>query len=538
MIFDHLLLLILAPFVAALLGAAAWLARQRRVTRARAWSAELGQRARASGRWAPLLIGLAGFAAAVALAGPRGGRSTVERETRALSAVFAIDISRSMLAEDVPPNRLQRAVREARRLVQDLEGDRLGLIAFAGRSYILTPLTVDGSAVSLFFDGLAPDLASQGGTGLGAALVQGRELLLASGEDGDRVLILLTDGETHDSMPAVLEAARELRQAGIRLVLVAQGSPQPARIPVRDSLGVLVEYQQDETGWIIETRRRDDVLQAVADAAEGALVPAELPDQAGAARDLLATMQRNPTAERGTADLLPLGWIPALAAVLLLGAQTVLRRTAALVALTLWVPVSAAQAQRPSPAERAAARQRPAEAAALYLAEARGSGADTALYNAGTAAMAAGDRAAARRALAEAARSLDPGLRYRALYNLGVNALEEGLADTTRRRELLDEAAARFEEALVLEPRSERAKWNLELVRRRQPPPPPPLGGGGANPPPTPPPPGGGDGGGGGEDLSRSQAEQILNSVDREERNTRLRHATRGRNASGGIKDW
>ena len=78
--------------------------------------------------------------------------------------MFAVDISRSMLAEDVQPNRLQRAIRESRRLIQDLEGDRLGLIAFAGRSYILSPLTVDGGAIRMYLDALDPDLASEGGT--------------------------------------------------------------------------------------------------------------------------------------------------------------------------------------------------------------------------------------------------------------------------------------------------------------------------------------------------------------------------------------
>ena len=94
------------------------------------------------------------------------GRTEVRTETRALSLVFAVDISRSMLAEDVAPSRLQRAVREARRLIQDLEGDRLGLIAFAGRSYILAPLTVDGGAIRMYLDALDPDLASEGGTNL------------------------------------------------------------------------------------------------------------------------------------------------------------------------------------------------------------------------------------------------------------------------------------------------------------------------------------------------------------------------------------
>src|SRR5574341_1032652 len=102
-----------------------------------------------------------------------------------------------MLAEDASPNRLARAVREARRLVQDLEGDRVGLIAFAGASYILSPLSADASAIALFLDALDPEIASAGGTALVPALRQGGELLGATTEVTDRVLVVFTDGEAH-----------------------------------------------------------------------------------------------------------------------------------------------------------------------------------------------------------------------------------------------------------------------------------------------------------------------------------------------------
>jgi Ca-activated chloride channel family protein len=160
MIFDSKWLLLLAPLVAIGGGALAWWGRRRRVTATTAWSAGLGAHAATRGKATPWVIGVAVLLAAVAVAGPRGGRTTVKTEARALSLVIATDISRSMLAEDVAPSRLGRAKREARRLVQDLDGDRLGLLAFAGRSYILTPLTVDGGAVALYLDGLDPDLAS------------------------------------------------------------------------------------------------------------------------------------------------------------------------------------------------------------------------------------------------------------------------------------------------------------------------------------------------------------------------------------------
>ena len=224
MIFETPLLLALTPVLALLFGVVAWLARRRRVRLADAWSRGLGRSARGRLRRGWLLAGLAALFAGVALAGPRAGRARVSTETQSLNLVLAVDISRSMLAEDARPNRLQRAVRESRRLVQDLAGDRLGVIAFAGRSYILTPLTVDGSAVRMYLDGLDPDLASEGGSSLAAVLQQGGQLLAAGGDGADRVLVVFTDGEAHDSLPDVIAAAEALRTRGVRLVRSASAA--------------------------------------------------------------------------------------------------------------------------------------------------------------------------------------------------------------------------------------------------------------------------------------------------------------------------
>ena len=546
MTFEAPLLLFLAPILGLAFGFGAWLARRQRVRMARRWSASLGRMARTRGGWAPLVIGLSALLASIGLAGPRAGRTEVRAQTRALSLVFAVDISRSMLAEDVAPNRLQRAAREARRLIQDLDGDRLGLIAFSGRSYILAPLTVDGSAVRMYLDALDPDLASEGGTGLGAVLAQGAELLNAATDAADRVLVVFTDGEAHDTLPEIVTQAEALKDAGIRLVMVAEGRALPTRIPIRDSAGTLKEYKQDEDGNVVRTQRRDDVLRSVVDAAEGTLVPSELPDQAGAVRDLVASMKRSPTAETRTADLVPRAWIPALLAVMLLAGYTLARPGPALVGLAGLLLAPSLSAQRPTSGARAMAAGDPARAAAEFLEEARGATArDTAFYNAGTAALEAGRYEVARGALEQAAKSLDPDLRYRALYNLGLVDLLTAAADSTKKEELLNEAADRLKEALRLQPSSARAKWNLELALRRQPPPPPSSGGGGGGgggappsgaPAPQTPPPAAEQPSQG---LSQSQAEQILSSMERRERQTREEQQRRLRSGSaGGVKDW
>jgi Ca-activated chloride channel homolog len=543
--FDAPLLLILAPLLGLAFGFGGWLARRQRVRMARRWSPSLGRIARARGGWAPAVVGLSALLAGIGLAGPRAGRTEVKTETRALSLVFAMDISRSMLAEDVAPSRLQRATREARRLIQDLEGDRLGLIAFAGRSYILAPLTVDGGAVRMYLDALDPDLASEGGTSLGAVLAQGTELLGAATDAADRVLVVFTDGEGHDTLPETVARAEALKEAGVRLIVVAEGRALPTRIPIRDSAGTLLEYKQDEDGNVVRTQRRDDVLRAVVDAAEGTLVPNELPDQAGAVRDLVAAMKRSPTAETRTADLVPRAWIPALAAGLLLLGYTLVRPGPALIGLAAILLGRPVEAQRPTPGARAMAAGDPVRASAEFLKEAgKGSARDTSFYNAGTAALEAGRLDVARGALEQAAKSLDPDLRYRALYNLGVVGLLAAAADTAKGEEQLGEAAERLKEALRLQPASARAKWNLELAQRRRPPPPPSGGGGGAGQPPPsggaspqPPPPTGAEQPSQG--LSQSQAEQILNSMERRERQTREEQQRRLRaHAAGGVKDW
>ncbi|HMJ57880.1 MAG TPA: hypothetical protein VK467_02010, partial [Gemmatimonadales bacterium] len=394
-------------------------------------------------------------------------------------------------------------------------------------------------------------------TVLAPALAQGAELLRASPEIADRVLVVFTDGEGHDSLASALREAKRLGDLGIHLILVSEGGRDPARIPVRDERGALVAWQRDADGTIIETSRHDEVLGAVADAAQGTLVAAELPDQAGAVRDLVASYKRATATESRTQRGRPRAWIPLLLAVMVIGVQTATRRTAALVGLALFVALPADAQQAPpaaptrprSAAEKAWDRGNAADAARAYVAELSvRQDDDTAWYNAGTAALAAGDADAARANLARAAASLDPDVRFRALYNLGLLALAQARSDTASRDAHLADAERAYREALLLKPRHLPAKWNLELVNRMhrssssRPPPrpsPSPSGGGapdqsrgsGASPPP---PPGGASGG-----LNEAQADQVLRSIGQEELRTRKDRTGRARRAvPAGVKDW
>jgi len=545
MTFDAPVVLALAPLIGgAVWFAAAW-ARRVRIRRAALWSQETVRQALAAGRLGPTALAVAAFLGVVALAGPRWGEERIVAETRGLSVVLAVDISRSMLAEDATPNRLRRALREARRLIQDLDGDRVGLIAFAGSSYILSPLSIDGSALTLYLDALDPDMASQGGTGLAPALRQGGEVLQASSGLADRVLVVFTDGEAHDSLPPITAQAQRLKADGIRLILVAEGGRTPTRIPVRDDHGALQGYQKDEEGRVIESVRRDDMLGAAADAAQGTLVAADLPDQAGAVRDLVASYRRARANETRTEQSRPRAWLPLMLAVVLLVVQAASRRTAALVGLT-FVCLTAARsgAQQPqlprSPAEKAWDRHDLRRARAAYLAElAARRKEDAAWYNEIGAALADSDAETAQASLAHAAASLDPDLRFRALYNLGLLALRQAEDDSAARDGRLADAERAYREALLLRPNDRAAKWNLELAVRQR-------GGSRQNKAPSSGGAGSGPSGGGTRSsggaqggLSPAQAEQLLRSIGHEELKTRrdrtglMRHSV-----EPGVKDW
>ena len=217
--------------------------------------------------------------------------------------------------------------------------------------------------------------------------------------------------------------------------------------------------------------------------------------------------------------------------------------------LLLIAPAAQAQQRLRSPAEKAWDKGDVRGAATNYLADLKAhEDDDTAWYNTGTAALAAGDPTLARSTLARAAASLDPELRFRALYNLGLLALLEAQADTGNQEAHLADAERAYREALLIQPHHIRAKWNLELATRLR-------GGGGQqnkpNPPPPPPPSSGNAAGGasgqqpqqGGESqgggMSESQADQVLRSIGQEELRTRKDRTGRTRRAApAGVKDW
>lgn len=215
-----------------------------------------------------LLVGVALLI--VAAARPRFGVYFEQVSARGVDLFVLLDVSRSMLAEDVAPNRLERAKSDIRDLLRKLPGDRVGLIAFAGAPAVIVPLTTDHGFFLNALDGIDTRSAPRGGSLIGDAIRKAIESLDVT-RDRDQVLVLITDGEDHDSFP--LEAAQSAAEREIKIFAVGLGDTEEGRrIPLRDSSGS-VRYLQHE-GQEIWSRMDERLLKEIALKTSGAYIPA------------------------------------------------------------------------------------------------------------------------------------------------------------------------------------------------------------------------------------------------------------------------
>lgn len=514
-----------------------------------------------SGRWRAARLALAGLLAGIAFAGPRWGREMTTVRVQGYDLVIAMDASLSMLATDVRPSRLELAKQEVRRLRALGATARVGLIAFAGRSYILTPMTVDEGAVDLFLDNLDPSIVGQPGSSVARAIRQGTDLLAASGAGSGRALVVISDGEAFEPESDVVEAGNRAREAGVALVTVGIGTTQGSTIPTIDDNGRRAQ-KTDETGAIVVSRYTPSTLKAAADAAGGTFIPAEQTDKAARVRAALSSVRAAEIASSAGAQRTPrFQWFLAPALVLLLldswladrrrrvrvagpAAAVTAGATAALL-LVAFLP-RVALADDAADAASAYRAGRYAEAVTLYRKIVAGGDASAvAVYNLATALLATDSLERAASLLEKLAKVQDPELRYRALFNLGLAQLRQGLvAAGDSAGPALDAAIQAYKQVLLMRSKDNDAKWNFELALRKK-----KQGGGGG-------------GGGGGEQqnpnpkpdptapprdpqpqpsgsVGQQRAEQILNSAARDERDVQARKQREGQPATPpGGRDW
>jgi len=202
----------------------------------------------------------------VALARPQWGRKMEHIERRGLDLVLLQDISLSMLAEDVKPNRLTRSRHEISSFLESLSGDRVGLVAFSGEAQVMVPLTLDYGTVQMMLRELTPGWLMPG-TNLENAIRKGMSLYKNSGSAGQySVMILMSDGEELEA--AAVNAAKEAAEMGIRIYTIGIGSREGVPIPVHTKNGE-VAYKKDMQGNIVTTRLEDGTLQEIASVTGG-----------------------------------------------------------------------------------------------------------------------------------------------------------------------------------------------------------------------------------------------------------------------------
>ncbi len=209
----------------------------------------------------------------IALARPQLGQRLDEIKSQGVEIMILFDVSSSMMAEDVKPNRLEQAKFDMSKLVDQLAGSKFGLIAFAGSAALLSPLTNDGSAIKMYLESLTPDSVSTQGTEFASALKEAKDAFDRGGTQvtesirATRVLILASDGE--DQEPGALAGADTLFKEGYRVFTLAYGTEKGGAIPLRDPNGYLSGYKKDKSGNIIMSRSSGKVLQELAQAGKG-----------------------------------------------------------------------------------------------------------------------------------------------------------------------------------------------------------------------------------------------------------------------------
>jgi Ca-activated chloride channel family protein len=421
----------------------------------------------------------------LALARPQLGFDWEEVKQRGLDVIVAIDTSKSMLAEDIAPNRLKRAKLAALDLMQQAKSDRLALIAFAGGAFLQCPLTIDDSAFRQSVDSLDVNVIPQGGTAIAEAI----DTASASFREGDnhKALVLFTDGEDQDS--GAVEAAKRAGEAGIHIYTIGIGSTQGELLRITDAKG-RTDYIRDEQGNVVKSHLNESLLREVAGATPGGFY---LPLRGANTMETLyekgiGTLPKSETSEKLVRRYHERYYWPLAAAMIFLliemlfperraesktttgasaPAKAGLRAAAALLAL---LALSMSALGSPASALREYKTGKYDNALKDYQQALEKKKDDPRLhFNAGAAAYKSKDFEEAAKQFDEALNSPDLKLLEQSYYNRG-NAryyLGDSNPDPSKKTETWEEAVKDFESAMKLNAQDPDAKFNYEFVKKR-----------------------------------------------------------------------
>lgn len=213
-----------------------------------------------------LLLALTGII--LGLARPQFGSKLKEVKRKGIELVIALDVSNSMMAEDIQPNRLERAKQAISKLVEKLQDDKIGLIVFAGDAYTQVPITTDYASTKLFLSAISTEIVPKQGTAIGSAINLGMNSFTPDME-ASKVLIIITDGENHED--DAVEMTKKAAEKGIIVHTIGVGLPKGAPIPVNSSTGQKV-FRKDNEGNTIISKLDESMLQKISVAGGGVYI--------------------------------------------------------------------------------------------------------------------------------------------------------------------------------------------------------------------------------------------------------------------------
>jgi len=205
------------------------------------------------------------------LANLQSGSKMEEVKREGIDLYIAVDVSNSMNAQDIVPSRLDRSKQAINKLINDLQGDRLGVIVFADKAFVQLPITTDYGAAKMFLASVSTGSVASQGTAIGEAI----NLAMNSFADDERskAIIIISDGEDHEN-DAAMKAAEDAARKGIRIYTIGMGLPDGAPIPEYNQNGRMIGYKKDKNGNTIVTRLDEDMLRRIANAGGGMYVRA------------------------------------------------------------------------------------------------------------------------------------------------------------------------------------------------------------------------------------------------------------------------
>ncbi|HLP63198.1 VWA domain-containing protein [Flavobacterium sp.] len=208
---------------------------------------------------------LAIFFIILGLVNPKIGTKVEKVKREGIEIVFAVDVSKSMLAEDVTPNRLEKSKQLVSQIINKLASDRIGIIAYSGSAFPVLPITTDYSVAKMFLQSMNTTTISSQGTSIDQAIDLSTQYFNAK-DKTRKLLVIISDGEDHSN--EATDAAEDAKELGIKIITIGVGTENGGKIPIKIN-GIVEEYQKDKDGEIVITKRNPEVLTAIAKATNG-----------------------------------------------------------------------------------------------------------------------------------------------------------------------------------------------------------------------------------------------------------------------------